>query len=57
MTQQEAKTVLLKAFSVLTEEQRENSRWHLRNETPVLCGPKSGDNGRFANLFHNYGVG
>lgn len=31
--------VLREAFSVLTPEQVENLRYHLDNETPVLCGP------------------
>lgn len=37
MDQEQAKAILKKAFSVLNDEQIENFRWHLANETPVLC--------------------
>ena len=38
MIDEHAKTILKQAFSVLGAEGIENFRWHLRNETPVLCG-------------------
>ena len=38
MIDEEAKAILKKTFAILTPEQIENFRWHLRNETPVLCG-------------------
>lgn len=38
MIDEKAKAILLKAFSCLNAEEIENFRFHLRNETPVLCG-------------------
>jgi hypothetical protein len=38
MIDEQAKVILKKAYSDCTREEIENLRWHLRNETPVLCG-------------------
>lgn len=38
MIDEKAKAILLRAFSCWDEQERENIRQHLRNETPVLCG-------------------
>ena len=41
MIDEKAKAILKRAFSVLNREQIENFRYHLRNETPVLCGRRT----------------
>lgn len=43
MIDEKRKEVLKKAFSILTPAHLENFRWHLRNETPVLCGAPACD--------------
>jgi hypothetical protein len=38
MINNEAKNIIKLAYLDSTEEEIENLRWHLKNETPVLCG-------------------
>ena len=42
MIDEEAKAILKRAFSALRADEIENFRWHLRNETTVLCGKPFG---------------
>ena len=37
MIDEEAKAILKRALSDSTPEEIENLRWHLKNETPVIC--------------------
>lgn len=37
--EEEVHRIFMKAFSILDEEQIENIRYHLKNETPVFTGP------------------
>lgn len=43
MTATEIIAILTTAFRALPEEGRRNLRWHLKQGTPVLCGPGSDD--------------
>lgn len=43
MTKREAKAVMRKAFSALTEKQRERLRWHAERKTPICCGGTAWD--------------
>ena len=37
LTQEEAKEILLQAFSALNDEEVSNLKFHLKRETPTLC--------------------
>jgi hypothetical protein len=41
MTQEESYSVLVRAFSILDQQQVENFAWHLRRETPILCAARA----------------
>lgn len=43
MIDEQKKAILKQAFSVLKPEHIENFRWHLQNETPVICGEPAYD--------------
>lgn len=42
MIDEKSKSILKRAFSVLNDEQVENFRWNLKNETPVYCLDEAG---------------
>jgi hypothetical protein len=43
MKKKQAKKIIAKAFSSLSEEQRSNLRWHAMMRTNILCGKNSDD--------------